>query len=67
MYTMEHSLKPIDKVNDNLRSITNLLNEVKLDIVYIKSDILLIKQHLTEIKQTEIKKEELSKGWFFSS
>tara|TARA_R110000737_G_scaffold17515_2_gene35266 strand:- start:441 stop:635 length:195 start_codon:yes stop_codon:yes gene_type:complete len=64
---MDASVKPIDLVNHNLRSITNLLNEVKIDIVCIKSDVILIKQHLHEIKKNEIKnKTELSKGWFFS-
>ena len=64
---MDASVKPIDVVNHNLRSITNLLNEVKIDIVCIKSDVILIKQYLDEIKKNEIKnKTELSKGWFFS-
>ena len=64
---MDTSIKPIDAVNNNLRSITNLLNEVKIDIVCIKSDVILIKQYLDEIKKNEIKnKTELSKGWFFS-
>tara|TARA_R110000868_G_scaffold58431_2_gene180542 strand:- start:1346 stop:1609 length:264 start_codon:yes stop_codon:yes gene_type:complete len=65
--TMDTSIKPIDAVNNNLRSITNILNEVKIDIVCIKSDVILIKQYLDEIKKNEIKnKTELSKGWFFS-
>tara|TARA_R110002126_G_scaffold113322_1_gene251786 strand:- start:1172 stop:1366 length:195 start_codon:yes stop_codon:yes gene_type:complete len=64
---MDTSIKPIDAVNNNLRSITNILNEVKIDIVCIKSDVILIKQYLDEIKKNEIKnKTELSKGWFFS-
>jgi|TARA_R110000787_G_scaffold21697_3_gene63826 hypothetical protein len=62
---MESSLKPIDLVNDNLRSITNILNEVKIDIVCIKSDLMLIKDRLKEINETK-NKEHISKGWLFS-
>ena len=67
---MESSLKPIDLVNDNLRSITNILNEVKIDIVCIKSDLMFIKERLKEINENEklkIKNEaEISKGWLFN-
>ena len=67
---MESSQKPIDLVNDNLRSITNILTEVKIDIICIKSDLMLIKERLKEINETEKLKNknegQISKGWFFS-
>ena len=63
---MESSQKPIDLVNNNLRSITNILTEVKIDIICIKSDLMLIKERLKEINEKEkIKEVEISKGWLF--
>jgi Icc-related predicted phosphoesterase len=66
---MESSIKPIDLVNESLRSTHNILNEVKIDIVCIKSDLMFIKERLKEINENEklkIKNEaEISKGWLF--
>jgi|TARA_R110000803_G_scaffold139198_2_gene205908 hypothetical protein len=66
---MESSIKPIDLVNETLRSTHNILNEVKIDIVCIKSDLMFIKERLKEINENEklkIKNEaEISKGWLF--
>lgn len=67
---MESSVKPIDLVNESLRSTHNILNEVKIDIVCIKSDLMFIKERLKEINETEkmkIQKDaEISKGWLFN-
>lgn len=67
---MESSIKPIDLVNETLRSTHNILNEVKIDIVCIKSDLMFIKERLKEINENEklkIKNEaEISKGWLFN-
>ena len=66
---MESSIKPIDLVNETLRSTHNILKEVKIDIVCIKSDLMFIKERLKEINENEklkIKNEaEISKGWLF--
>ena len=68
---MESSIKPIDLVNESLRSTNNLINEVKIDIVCIKSDLMFIKDRLKEIREFEdIRKEkeaQISKGWLFSN
>tara|TARA_R110002049_G_scaffold3929_4_gene28519 strand:+ start:226 stop:432 length:207 start_codon:yes stop_codon:yes gene_type:complete len=68
---MESSIKPIDLVNESLRSTNNLINEVKIDIVCIKSDLMFIKDRLKEINENEklkIKNEaQISKGWLFSN
>mgnify|MGYP003148700673 CR=1 FL=1 len=65
--------KPIDRVNENLHSINLNLNQMKIEMQYIKSDILLIKQHFKnkekekiekQIKEEE-EKDQISKGWFF--
>tara|TARA_R110000744_G_scaffold299223_2_gene408678 strand:- start:509 stop:706 length:198 start_codon:yes stop_codon:yes gene_type:complete len=50
---MESSIKPIDLVNETLRSTHNILNEVKIDIVCIKSDLMFIKERLKEINENE--------------
>ena len=68
---MESSIKPIDLVNETLRSTNNILNEVKIDIICIKSDLMFIKEKLKEINENEklkLQKEaEISKGWLFSN
>jgi len=68
---MESSLKPIDAVNETLRSTNNILNEVKIDIICIKSDLMFIKDRLKEIRESEdVRKEkeaQISKGWLFSN
>jgi hypothetical protein len=68
---MESSRKPIDLVNESLRSTNNILNEVKIDIICIKSDLMFIKDRLKEIRESEdIRKEkevQISKGWLFSN
>tara|TARA_R110000764_G_scaffold4839_1_gene19541 strand:- start:119 stop:331 length:213 start_codon:yes stop_codon:yes gene_type:complete len=66
---MESSRKPIDAVNETLRSTNNILNEVKIDIICIKSDLMFIKDRLKEIRESEdVRKEkeaQISKGWLF--
>jgi len=59
-------IKPIDKVNTNLLSINQLLNQMKIDMVCIKSEISQIKEFIKEKeKQQEFIKVEKSKGWFY--
>tara|TARA_R110000737_G_scaffold341007_1_gene364383 strand:+ start:445 stop:648 length:204 start_codon:yes stop_codon:yes gene_type:complete len=67
---MESSRKPIDLVNECLRSTNNILNEVKIDVICIKSDLMFIKNKLDEIRDLELLKEkeaQISKGWLFSN
>ena len=68
---MESSRKPIDLVNETLRSTNNILNEVKIDIICIKSDLMFIKDRLKEIREAEEAQKEkevqISKGWLFSN
>ena len=56
--------KPIEKVSNDLHVINRTLNEVKNDLVCIKSDTLQILNLLKEIKEMEVK-EEISKGWWY--
>ena len=61
---METSIKPIDLVNETLRSTNNILNEVKIDIICIKSDLMFINEN----EKLKLQKEaEISKGWLFSN
>tara|TARA_R110000868_G_scaffold305160_1_gene566282 strand:+ start:1052 stop:1246 length:195 start_codon:yes stop_codon:yes gene_type:complete len=64
---MESSIKPIDLVNETLRSTNNIMNEVKIDIICIKSDLMFIKDRLKEIKENEKinAKDEITKGWWY--
>lgn len=58
--------KPIDKVNLNLLSINQILSQLKIDIVCIKSEILQIKEFIKENqKKEEFIKVENNKGWFY--
>lgn len=58
--------KPIDKVNNNLHSINQILNQLKIEMLCIKSEILQIKEFIKQLEKPEefIKVEE-SKGWFY--
>tara|TARA_R110000787_G_scaffold85648_1_gene182595 strand:+ start:248 stop:436 length:189 start_codon:yes stop_codon:yes gene_type:complete len=56
--------KPIEKVSNDLHIINRTLNEVKNDLVCIKSDTLQILNLLKEIKEMEVK-EEITKGWWY--
>ena len=58
--------KPIDKVNINLLSINQILNQLKLEIVCVKSEILQIKEFIKQMeKKEEFIKVEKSKSWFY--
>ncbi len=58
--------KPIDKVNNNLHSINQILNQLKIEMLCIKSEILQIKEFIKELeKPEEFIKVEKSKGWFY--
>jgi len=58
--------KPIDKVNINLLSINQTLNQLKLEIVCVKSEILQIKEFIKQMeKKEEFVKVEASKSWFY--
>ena len=56
--------KPIEKVSNDLHIINRTLNQVKNDLVCIKSDTLQILNLLKEIKEREVK-EEITKGWWY--
>ena len=52
-------VKPIIRVEDNLHSLRNILNQIKIDISIIKSDLDLIKTLIRENHN-----EPISNGWF---
>tara|TARA_R100001594_G_scaffold3518_9_gene13142 strand:+ start:1625 stop:1816 length:192 start_codon:yes stop_codon:yes gene_type:complete len=52
-------IRPIIRVEDNLHSLRKILNQIKLDISDIKSELDLIK---TLIKENH--NEPISNGWF---
>jgi len=53
--------KPIVDVKNSLHSINKMLNEMKVDVICIKSEIKEIK-HI--IKEKEKKSETISGGWW---
>jgi len=59
---MELKPKPIEEVLNELHTIKRILNELKINIVCIDSEIKIIKENL---KNKEKPKEEISKGWLF--
>lgn len=65
------SNKPhIIKINENLHKLTHTIIGVETQLKIIRSDIDSIKTYIRqqeEIKKLELpKKEEVSKGWFFT-
>tara|TARA_R110000803_G_scaffold118639_1_gene187010 strand:- start:879 stop:1070 length:192 start_codon:yes stop_codon:yes gene_type:complete len=57
--------KPIEKVSDDLRVINRTLNQVKTDLMCIKSETQQIKIILKEISDKIEVKEEITKGWLY--
>lgn len=66
--------KPINRVEDVLQDMNKKLDNMKVDVGCIKSDLKIILQRIDEkqkqedaILKNQVKKQEaLSKGWFFS-
>ena len=66
--------KPIDRVEDVLLDMNKKLDNMKVDVGCIKSDLKIILQRIDEkqkqedaILKNQVKKQEaLSKGWFWS-
>tara|TARA_R110000803_G_scaffold25728_2_gene61423 strand:- start:535 stop:726 length:192 start_codon:yes stop_codon:yes gene_type:complete len=56
--------KPIVNVMNDLHSINRTMNQLKVDILCIKSDIALLKELIIE---KEKKQKEISKGWYIFS
>tara|TARA_R110000744_G_scaffold213847_1_gene332747 strand:- start:122 stop:316 length:195 start_codon:yes stop_codon:yes gene_type:complete len=53
-------LKPIVDVKNSLHSINKLMNEMKVDLIYIKSDI----KEIKEIIKEKEKIEKMGGGWW---
>ena len=66
--------RPIDRVEDNIDNLQDMMNSMKIDLAKIKSDLQVILQRIKEkevqeaaILRNQVKKQEdLAKGWFFS-
>jgi archaellum component FlaC len=54
--------KPIVDVKNTLHTISRNINQLKTDIICIKSDISIIKDYINSQKKKE---EEISKGWIW--
>jgi hypothetical protein len=55
--------KPIESVKNDLHTINRNLNQLKTDVICIKSDLSIIREI---IKKKEAKENEISKGWLWS-
>jgi len=68
------SNRPIHKIVDVLSELNTKLDNIKVDIGVIKSDLDLIKRRVKEKEEQEAailknqvkKQEDLAKGWFFT-
>lgn len=56
-------LKPIDAVKNDIHSINRKLNEMKIDVICIKSEINEIKELIKERKEYE-QKTNIKSGWW---
>ena len=54
--------KPIEEVKTDIHSINQNLNTIKVDVMFIASEIKQIKELL---KEREAKKAQISKGWIW--
>lgn len=57
-------VKPIEDVKNTQHSINRTLNQIKIDVISMKSDISIIKDHINLQKKRE---QEISNGWWWSS
>ena len=66
--------RPIDRVEEKLEDLHDMMNSMKIDMAKIKSDLQVILQRIKEkevqeaaILRNQVKKQEdIAKGWFFS-
>jgi hypothetical protein len=59
--------KPIVDVQNTLHTISRNINQLKMDIICIKSDLSIIKDYINEKKKIKLLEEkEISKGWWYS-
>jgi len=66
--------RPIDRVEEKLDNLQDMMNSMKIDMAKIKSDLQVILQRIKEkevqeaaILRNQVKKQEdIAKGWFFS-
>ena len=66
---MSEGVKPIQRVEDTLLDIHKKLDNIKVDVGCIKSDLKIILNKLDEdaiLKRQVKRQEEISKGWFYS-
>tara|TARA_R110000803_G_scaffold71239_1_gene134402 strand:+ start:764 stop:952 length:189 start_codon:yes stop_codon:yes gene_type:complete len=54
--------KPIEEVKTDIHSINQNLNTIKVDVMFIASEIKQIKELL---KERQAKKAQISKGWIW--
>jgi len=62
MYDNSFVSKPIELVKNDIRSINQTLNTIKIEVVCIKSDL---KQILHLLKDKEKEQLPISKGWIW--
>jgi len=66
---MSEGVKPIQRVEDTLLDIHKKIDNIKVDVGCIKSDLKIILNKLDQenILKNQVKRqEEISKGWFYS-
>ena len=57
-------IKPIVDVKNTLHSMNRMLNEMKVDVICIKSDLKEIKELLDKKEKDYKHKESIKSGWF---
>jgi len=69
-YTNPFEPKPIEKVKNDIHAINRNINQIKMDIISMRSDISIIKQ-LLDAKDPKGKGKEkaipISKGWIWNT
>jgi vacuolar-type H+-ATPase subunit D/Vma8 len=64
-YTNPFEPKPIEKVKNDIHAINRNINQIKMDIISMRSDISIIKQLLDEREKE--KTIPISKGWIWNT
>ena len=63
--------RPIDEIKTTLHTTSRNINQIKVDIISMKSDLSIIKDYIRRQEQQrqleQQKEKEIQNGWFWSS
>jgi archaellum component FlaC len=59
------TIKPIDDIKNTLHSINRNINQLKIEVICIKSELLLMKEYINKLEKKDEDKNDEANGWWF--